>query len=138
MLIPAAVSLLLAAPPVAPPDPHKVFTLGFVLSQAVVFRMDSMPANVNADGAKALQGARTLAARLDLPLPDDAVLKGEKSDTAAALGYVMQARQHPITQLLQQRHGRAPPRPCSSWGSSPTSPSPAGSRAPSPPRPWRS
>lgn len=107
MLIPAAVSLLLAAPPVAPPDPHKVFTLGFVLSQAVVFRMDSMPANVNADGGKALQGARTLAARLDLPLPDDAVLKGEKSDTAAALGYVMQARQHPITQLLQQRHGRA-------------------------------
>lgn len=102
------VSLLLAAPPTAPaPGPYQVFHLGIALSGSVVYRMDSMPANLNADGAQMIEKARALATKVGVPFPDDAVLKGAQSDTVAAMGYVMNARQHPISRLLQERHGRA-------------------------------
>lgn len=112
MPIPAAVvTLLLAAPPPGPAasamDPHKVFSYGLALSGAVVFRMDSMPENVNAEGVKALQNARALSTRIGLPFPDDAVFKGAKTDTVEAMGFLLKAREHPITLLLQERHGRA-------------------------------
>jgi hypothetical protein len=108
MLIPAVVSLLLVAPPnTLSSDPHKVFTLGMTLSQGVMLRMDSLEASTNADGAKALRNARAIAAKLDLSLPDDPVLQGDRSDTVAAIGYLMKASQHPITRQLEERHGRA-------------------------------
>lgn len=112
MPIPAVVvTLLLAAPPPGPAasalDPHKVFSYGLALSGAVVFRMDSMPENVNAEGVKALQNARALSTKIGLPFPDDAVFKGARTDTVEAMGFLLKAREHPITLLLQERHGRA-------------------------------
>lgn len=107
MLIPAVVSLLLAAPPPATsPGPYQAFHLGMALSGAAIYRMDSMPANLRADGAQMIDKARVLSAKVGVPYPDDPVLKGAESDTAAAIAYVMGASRHPITRLLQERHGR--------------------------------
>jgi hypothetical protein len=106
----AVVTLLLAAPPSGPAasamDPHKVFAYGLALSGAVVFRMDSMSDNVNAEGVKALENARALSAKIGLPFPDDAVFKGARTDTVEAMGFLLKAREHPITRLVQERHGR--------------------------------
>lgn len=104
------VTLLLAAPPAGPAasalDPHKVFSYGLALSGAVVFRMDSMPENLNAEGVKALENARALSTKIGLPFPDDAIFKGARTDTVEAMGFLLKAREHPITLLLQERHGR--------------------------------
>lgn len=106
----AVVGLLLAAPPSGPTasamDPHKVFSYGLALSGAIVFRMDSMPENVNAEGVRSLEDARALSTKIGLPFPDAPLFKGRTTDTFEAMGFLMKARQHPITLLLEERHGR--------------------------------
>ena len=65
-----------------------------------------MPESLHAEGVKARENARALATRIGLPFPDDAIFKGDQADTLEAMGFLMKARQHPITLLLQERHGR--------------------------------
>ena len=44
--------------------------------------------------------------KIGLPFPDDAIFTGARTDTVEAMGFLLKAREHPITLLLQERHGR--------------------------------
>ena len=102
-------SLALAAPTAASPAVSQVqiWELAVSLSAGVVYRMDSMPANLHQPGNEFLQHGLELAKTLSVPLPDDPVLKGAEVDTMAAMGYLVGAGSHPTAKFLEKQGGRA-------------------------------
>lgn len=99
--------LLTAAPTTAPAvSKAKIWELGVTLSGALVYRMDSAPARQHANGQEFLVEARRMATELKLPLGDAPVVKAPQSDTVEVMGYLVGAKDNPITKELEKRGGR--------------------------------
>jgi hypothetical protein len=111
--IPIVVAIAAAAPAAAQtaatPKPRKllIWELGVSLSAAIVYRMDSMPANLHKQGTDMLENARSVATRIGTTLPAHEALQGAEVDTLKALEYLQNPKEHPIARYLMEKDGEA-------------------------------